>query len=84
MATVDEFRDALVAEWGVYTAKGKIMIDGVLAFNQGDPVPVSHVTRGVVSRDDVTEVPLPEPGEAVRHVPYGALAQPDPPVTNEE
>jgi hypothetical protein len=73
------FQAAQVAEWGVYTAKYAISIDGVRAFNAGDPVPVSHVTRGVVSLDDVTKGQVNDAGRPVTVVrPKGADAQPDP------
>lgn len=48
-ATAAEYEKALQAEWGAYVAAGPIEIDGARAFNTGDPVPVSHVTRGVVT-----------------------------------
>lgn len=51
--TVAEYREAQRAEWGVYVATQPIYIDGVRAFNAGDPVPVSHLENGVVSSDDV-------------------------------
>jgi hypothetical protein len=71
------FQAAQVAEWGVYTAKYAINIDGVRAFNEGDAVPVSHVTRGLVSRNDVTEGRLDDAGRPVPVVrPFGADAQP--------
>lgn len=43
-------------EWGTYVAVGPIYIGGGRAFNPGDPVPVSHVERGVVDREAVKEV----------------------------
>ena len=52
-ATAEELRAALDAEWGTYVAKEAISIDGVPAFNTGDPVPVSHVKRGVVPSSQV-------------------------------
>lgn len=36
-----------------YVATGPIDIDGGHAFNEGDPVPDSHVSRGVVAKDQV-------------------------------
>lgn len=53
LTTADERREAQAKEYGVYVATEAINIDGVRAFNKGDPVPVSHVTRGVVSKDSV-------------------------------
>jgi hypothetical protein len=52
-ATAEELRAAQEAEYGTYTAKEQIKIDGALAFNIGDAVPVSHVKRGVVSSSQV-------------------------------
>jgi hypothetical protein len=46
-------------EWGTYVATGPIDINGVRAFNTGNAVPVSHVTRGVVDSSLVTKVPDP-------------------------
>ena len=53
--TVEEYRDEQAAEWGRYVAVVAIDIDGARAFNPGDAVPVSHVTRNVVTADQVTE-----------------------------
>lgn len=36
-----------------YVATGPIEIDGGHAFNEGDPVPDTHVSRGVVGKDKV-------------------------------
>ena len=47
--------DEQAAEWGRYVAVVAIDIDGARAFNPGDAVPVSHVTRNVVTADQVTE-----------------------------
>lgn len=41
------------AEYGEYIAISPINIDGVRAFNVGDPVPKSHVDGGVVDKDSV-------------------------------
>lgn len=54
--TPDDIRKAAQADYGTYVAKDTVIIDGVRAFNQGDPVPASHVERGVVSHDDVVKV----------------------------
>ncbi|MEI4273924.1 hypothetical protein TEK04_19560 [Klenkia sp. LSe6-5] len=54
-STVDELRKAQVAEYGTYVALGPIDINGTRAFNAGDPVPVSHVERGVVGTDQVAK-----------------------------
>lgn len=49
-----EAADAAAAkEYGHYVAKEPIFIGGARAFNAGDPVPKSHVERGVVSKDAV-------------------------------
>jgi hypothetical protein len=57
-------RAAREAEWGTYVAIGVISIGGVRAFNPGDPVPVSHVTSGVVSEDEVERRQVDQPSEA--------------------
>lgn len=54
-ATAEDLRAAQVAEYGTYTAVERIFIGGALAFNAGDPVPVSHVERGVVASAQVTK-----------------------------
>lgn len=59
MATPDEILAAQQAkedEYGEYVAKDVIAIDGVRAFNAGDPVPKSHVDRGVVDKSQVAKV----------------------------
>jgi hypothetical protein len=53
MSTAEEFRSAQEAEYSKYVAKEPISIGGARAFNPGDPVPVSHVESGVVSKDQV-------------------------------
>lgn len=53
---LEPFRKAQEAEWGTYVARHAIDIDGARAFNEGDAVPTSHVTRGVVSDDAVAKV----------------------------
>lgn len=42
-------------EYGTYVALRAINIRGARAFNVGDPVPVSHVERGIVSGEDVAK-----------------------------
>lgn len=44
------------AEWGEYVAKETITIDGVRAFNAGDPVPKSHVDSNIVDKSQVAKV----------------------------
>lgn len=51
--TADSRRAAVEAEYGRYVARSDIYIGGALAFRAGDPVPVSHVDRGVVAKDSV-------------------------------
>lgn len=53
MPTAEEFAKAQETEWSRYVAVEAIDIDGVRAFNPGDPVPVSHVDRGVVTKEQV-------------------------------
>jgi hypothetical protein len=54
--TLDEYKKAQHAEWSQYRATEAIDIGGVRAFNEGDPVPASHVERGVVSESVVKKV----------------------------
>ena len=54
-ATAEELREAQRVEYGTYVAAQAIDIEGARAFNIGDPVPVSHVERGVVSQDAVVK-----------------------------
>ncbi len=53
--TAAEYRQALGEEYGQYVAVVDININGARAFNVGDPVPVSHVERGVVESDQVSK-----------------------------
>lgn len=53
---LEQYRnDTHGAEYGTYVALGPIDIDGARAFNAGDPVPVSHVARGVVAESAVAK-----------------------------
>lgn len=54
--TAAQFREALGVEYGTFVAAEPIDILGARAFNVGDPVPVSHVERGVVSAEQVKKV----------------------------
>ena len=54
--TAAQFRAAQGEEYGQYVAAHAIFIDGARAFNEGDAVPASHVSRGVVSEDDVKSI----------------------------
>jgi hypothetical protein len=47
------YLDGVVGEYEVYVASGPINIGNARAFNDGDPVPVSHVESGIVPRDMV-------------------------------
>ena len=53
--TAQQYRDAQVAEYGTYVALSPIDINGARAFNVGDPVPASHVERGVVLDEQVAK-----------------------------
>jgi hypothetical protein len=52
-ADAREFVAKQEAEYGEFVAVEPINIGGARAFNPGDPVPKSHVDRGVVSKDQV-------------------------------
>jgi hypothetical protein len=51
--SVEEYAATLAKEYGQYVATEAIDIGGARAFNAGDPVPASHVERGVVPREQV-------------------------------
>ena len=55
MEAVDQAREAQVKEYGTYVATEQIHIGTALAFNVGDPVPASHVERGVVDSSQVAK-----------------------------
>lgn len=74
---VDQRRAERVAEYGRYTAAQPIYIGGALAFNADDPVPVSHVERGVVPLELVHERAVelaPDTGTAVEPAANASLA----------
>lgn len=50
-----ERRKARDVEYGTFVANKAIFIRDARAFNEGDPVPKSHVERGIVSGDDVVK-----------------------------
>jgi hypothetical protein len=54
--TAAQFREVQGDEYGTYVAAQTIFIEGARAFNEGDPVPASHVDRGVVSEDQVKSI----------------------------
>jgi hypothetical protein len=51
--TPEEYREYQEAEWGQYVATQPIFVDGVRAFNAGDPVPAGHVKNGLVAKAQV-------------------------------
>ena len=53
--SAEELRAAQAKEYGQYVAVNPIDIAGARAFNVGDPVPASHVERGVVASEDVAK-----------------------------
>lgn len=53
--TLEQHMAALSKEYGQYVATEPIHIDGVLAFTPGHQVPVSHVERGLVSKEQVAK-----------------------------
>lgn len=60
--SAEELRQEQLREYGQYTAAETIFIGGARAFNEGDPVPASHVTRGVVDKSQVTKVTAEKKG----------------------
>lgn len=53
--TAAEHAAAIQDEYGTYVATQTIYVGGARAFNVGDPVPASHVERGVVTADQVAK-----------------------------
>lgn len=53
----------MAQEYGTYVAAEAIYLGGARAFNPGDPVPVSHVERGVVHPDQVRKADKVPAGE---------------------
>lgn len=53
--SAEEHQAAIDAEYGVYVATEDIFLGGARAFNTGDPVPASHVSRGVVTKEQVAK-----------------------------
>lgn len=53
--TAQQQRDAQAKEYGQYVAITTIDLHGARAFNVGDPVPASHVERGVVPPESVAK-----------------------------
>ena len=51
----EQLRQEQAVEYGTYVATEVILIDGARAFNVGDPVPASHIERGVVDVDAVAK-----------------------------
>lgn len=54
--TAAEQQSAVESEYGTYVAAEPIFIGGARAFNEGDPVPVSHVEREVVAKEQVHKI----------------------------
>ena len=62
--TAAEQQAAIESEYGTYVAVETIFIGGARAFNVGDPVPVSHVERGVVAVGSVKKT-FTKAGQAI-------------------
>jgi len=74
-----DYQRGLLDEWSVFVATQAIDIGGARAFNVGDAVPASHVTRGVVSMDQVvkrSEAPAGMDMAVVLDPPMGANDRP--------
>jgi hypothetical protein len=54
--TAAQFREVQGDEYGQYVAAQTIFVEGARAFNEGDPVPASHVARGVVAEGQVKSI----------------------------
>jgi len=58
MSEVDDLRKAKaaeIAEWNTYRAVSPIFHDGIRAYNEGDPVPVSNVVLHGYDKDGLVE-----------------------------
>lgn len=54
LSLLEQYQQDQALEWGVYVCGPQpIDIGNARAFNPGDAVPASHVTRGVVREDQV-------------------------------
>jgi hypothetical protein len=53
--TADDRRAEVEHEYSQYVAVVPISFSGVPAFNIGDPVPASHVERGIVRAEEVAK-----------------------------
>ena len=51
----EEYRQQQADEYGQFVANKPIDIRGARAFNEGDPVPASHVKSGIVAKADVVK-----------------------------
>jgi hypothetical protein len=56
IVTGEDRQAAFEAEYGRYVALQEIDINGVRAFNEGAPVPIGHVERGLVPLDQVRDL----------------------------
>jgi len=54
-AEANALRNAQISEYGQYVAVSTIYVGSARAFSIGDPVPASHVERGVVALDQVAK-----------------------------
>jgi len=72
--TAAEYREAQIREYSTYKAAVPIDINGVRAFNVGDPVPVSHVEQGVLSQAEVE--PVGDEGAVEQQQPPQVIAEP--------
>jgi hypothetical protein len=63
------------AEYGAYVATEPIDIGTARAFNVGDPVPASHVERGVVPADAVAKVTTKAAKAAVEQSPTTTIKE---------
>ena len=60
---VEDFAAAQAAEYATFVASEPILVDGVRAYNPGDPVPVSNVEKhGYLQLGVVRKATDPAPG----------------------
>jgi hypothetical protein len=78
--SLSEYTQAAVDEWTHFVAAQAIHINGVRAFNEGDAVPTSHVTRGVVAASEVRRIDetLEQRVALIASAPVGTYALPAP------
>lgn len=53
--SLEDYKAAQAAEYGTWVAAVPIDVDGVRAFNEGNPVPASHVKKYGYDKSDLVK-----------------------------